>query len=96
MPLASKDGYNTLFPVSIVYIYIYIYVIFQLSSIFPDLTVALLHVSITEKESEKIKDAVLDMIDAEIMEIEAGSPHIYPPKEKKEVGSVSSFLNSCA
>ncbi len=72
------------------------YVVFQLSSISPDLTVAHLHVSITEKECEKIKDAVLDMIDAEIMEMEDGSPNIYPPKEKKEVGSVSSFLNCCA
>uniref|UniRef100_A0A671QEV3 Transcription elongation regulator 1 n=1 Tax=Sinocyclocheilus anshuiensis TaxID=1608454 RepID=A0A671QEV3_9TELE len=38
----------------------------------------------TEKESEKIKDAALDMIDAEIMEMEDGSPKIDPPKEKKE------------
>uniref|UniRef100_A0A672QFN6 Transcription elongation regulator 1 n=1 Tax=Sinocyclocheilus grahami TaxID=75366 RepID=A0A672QFN6_SINGR len=39
----------------------------------------------TEKESEKIKDAALDMIDAEIMEMEDGSPKIDPPKEKKEL-----------
>uniref|UniRef100_A0A673J3D6 Transcription elongation regulator 1-like n=1 Tax=Sinocyclocheilus rhinocerous TaxID=307959 RepID=A0A673J3D6_9TELE len=38
----------------------------------------------TEKESEKLKDAALDMIDAEIMEMEDGSPKIDPPKEKKE------------
>ncbi|KTF90082.1 hypothetical protein cypCar_00024546 [Cyprinus carpio] len=38
----------------------------------------------TEKENEKIKDAALDMIDAEIMEMEDGSPKIDPPKEKKE------------
>lgn len=60
------------------------------------MTVDLLHVSITEKENEKIKDAALDMIDAEIMEMEDGSPKIDPPKEKKEVGGVSSFLNCCA
>ncbi len=61
----------------------YVYVVFQLSSIFPDLTVAHLYVSITEKESEKIKDAVLDMIDAEIMEMEDGSPNIYHQKRRK-------------
>ncbi|XP_016102489.1 transcription elongation regulator 1-like isoform X3 [Sinocyclocheilus grahami] len=38
----------------------------------------------TEKESEKIKDAALDMIDAEIMDMQVGSPKIDPPKEKKE------------
>uniref|UniRef100_A0A8C1LJH7 Transcription elongation regulator 1 n=1 Tax=Cyprinus carpio TaxID=7962 RepID=A0A8C1LJH7_CYPCA len=38
----------------------------------------------TEKASEKIKDAVLDMIDAEIMDMQDGSPKIEPPKEKKE------------
>ncbi|KAI2657052.1 Transcription elongation regulator 1 [Labeo rohita] len=38
----------------------------------------------TEKESEKIKDVGLDLIDAEIMEMEDGSPKIDPPKEKKE------------
>uniref|UniRef100_A0A672KPI6 Transcription elongation regulator 1 n=1 Tax=Sinocyclocheilus grahami TaxID=75366 RepID=A0A672KPI6_SINGR len=39
----------------------------------------------TEKESEKIKDAALDMIDAEIMDMQVGSPKIDPPKEKKEL-----------
>ncbi|XP_067246011.1 transcription elongation regulator 1a isoform X5 [Chanodichthys erythropterus] len=38
----------------------------------------------TEKESEKIKDAVIDLIDAEIMDMEDGSPKIDPPKEQKE------------
>ncbi|ROL50251.1 Transcription elongation regulator 1 [Anabarilius grahami] len=38
----------------------------------------------TEKESEKIKDAAIDMIDAEIMDMEDGSPKIDPPKEQKE------------
>ncbi|XP_016353903.1 transcription elongation regulator 1-like isoform X2 [Sinocyclocheilus anshuiensis] len=39
----------------------------------------------TEKESEKIKDAALNMIDAEIMDMQVGSPKIDPPKEKKEL-----------
>ncbi|XP_052471346.1 transcription elongation regulator 1-like isoform X2 [Carassius gibelio] len=38
----------------------------------------------TEKESEKIKDAVLEMIEAEMMDMQDGSPRIDPPKEKKE------------
>ncbi|XP_051715591.1 transcription elongation regulator 1a isoform X2 [Ctenopharyngodon idella] len=38
----------------------------------------------TEKESEKTKDAAIDMIDAEIMDMEDGSPKIDPPKEQKE------------
>ncbi|KAG1924692.1 transcription elongation regulator 1-like isoform X2 [Pimephales promelas] len=38
----------------------------------------------TEKESEKIKDAAVDMIDAEIMDMEDESPKIHPPKEQKE------------
>ncbi|XP_067313225.1 transcription elongation regulator 1a isoform X2 [Pseudorasbora parva] len=39
----------------------------------------------TEKESEKMqKDAAVDMIDAEIMDMEDGSPKIHPPKEQKE------------
>lgn len=58
------------------------------------MTIAHLHVSVTEKESEKIKDAAIDMIDAEIMDMEDGSPKIDPPKEQKEVGNMPSFLNS--
>nr|XP_055033966.1 transcription elongation regulator 1a isoform X1 [Misgurnus anguillicaudatus] len=38
----------------------------------------------TEKENEKIKDPMMDMIDAEIMDMEDGSPKIEPPKEQKE------------
>lgn len=33
------------------------------------------------------------MIDAEIMDMEDGSPKIHPPKEQKEVGNKPSFLN---
>lgn len=62
-------------------------------SVLLDLTIAHLHISIIEKESEKIKDAAVDMIDAEIMDMEDGSPKILPPKEQKEVGNVSTFLN---
>lgn len=57
------------------------------------MTIAYLHVPITEKESEKTKDAAIDMIDAEIMDMEDGSPKIDPPKEQKEVGNMPSFLN---
>jgi len=60
------------------------------------LTIAHLHIPIIEKESEKIKDAAVDMIDAEIMDMEDESPKIHPPKEQKEVGmgNIPSFLNS--
>ncbi|XP_051513573.1 transcription elongation regulator 1-like isoform X2 [Myxocyprinus asiaticus] len=38
----------------------------------------------TDKESEKVKDLIVDMNDGEIMDMEDGSPKIDPPKEHKE------------
>ncbi|XP_056626218.1 transcription elongation regulator 1a isoform X2 [Triplophysa dalaica] len=38
----------------------------------------------TEKENEKIKNITMDMIDAELMDMEVGSSKIEPPKEQRE------------
>ncbi|XP_057205290.1 transcription elongation regulator 1a isoform X2 [Triplophysa rosa] len=38
----------------------------------------------TEKESEKIKNLTVDMIEAELMDMEDGSSKIDPPKEQRE------------
>ncbi|NP_938171.2 transcription elongation regulator 1a [Danio rerio] len=38
----------------------------------------------TEKESEKVMDSVEEMMEAEILSMEDGSPQIDPPKEQKE------------
>ncbi|KAA0709645.1 Transcription elongation regulator 1 TATA box-binding protein-associated factor 2S [Triplophysa tibetana] len=38
----------------------------------------------TEKESEKIKNITMDMIDAELMDMEDGSSKIEPPREQRE------------
>ncbi|XP_051945143.1 transcription elongation regulator 1-like isoform X3 [Xyrauchen texanus] len=38
----------------------------------------------SEKESQRVKDLIMDMNDGEIMDMEDGSPNIDPPKEHKE------------